>query len=68
MKKWYKSKTIWFNILTGVLTLTQAITPLNIISTPVMLVVSTVSNIILRTISNSAIENPLKETPINSKP
>lgn len=60
-KKWFHSKTLWFNLLTGVVSLAEALTPLNIISAPVMLVISVAGNTILRMFTNQPLENPVKK-------
>lgn len=58
-KKWFASKTLWFNIITGIVAVTGAITPLSIISAPVMLGISVVGNAILRLLTTKPIESPI---------
>lgn len=44
----WKSKTFLFNALTAIVSLAEYVTPLNIISAPVMIGISVAGNILLR--------------------
>lgn len=48
-KPFWKSKSVWFNGITALLAAAEYLTPLNIVSAPVMLGISTAGNLILRT-------------------
>ncbi len=48
-KVWFKSKTIWFNIITAIVTGAPLLAPALPISAPVMVVINVVGNMILRT-------------------
>lgn len=52
-KKWWQSKTLWFNIATGIVAVSQ------FIPTPFTLAAAVVGNIVLRTMTNAPIENPI---------
>lgn len=48
MKKWYESKTIWFNIITAGLLIAEGLNALHVLPTQVIAIVSLVGNVILR--------------------
>lgn len=62
MKAWYQSKTLWFNLLTGILFLVNLITGQNLIPAtfaPYVVILVAIVNYILRTyFTNTEIGSP----------
>lgn len=54
-KKWWKSKTLWFNVVTAAVVLADKFSG-NIISTDVAYSIAVVGNVILRFITKESIE------------
>lgn len=57
MKKWYTSKTIWFNIITIVLGIIQVISNSYAIPSEILATINGVGNLILRVITSTSITN-----------
>lgn len=57
MKEWYKSKTIWLNLISLLIEIAQYLLDMNVIPTGTLLIVVNVLNIIVRFITNSGIGN-----------
>ena len=59
MKKWWKSKTVWFNTLAGVVSvLAQSSAELSPIFGPTAIGVIAAVNILLRTVTNQPLGKP----------
>lgn len=56
MKKWYRSRTIWFNIITILVGMIEVITPLNILPIEMITLIGGIGNLCLRTITMEGIE------------
>ena len=61
MKKWYQSKTLWFNILTAAVAVIGQVTntiPLSASAMKIFAVVLAVGNMLLRLITTTSIGTP----------
>lgn len=58
-KKWYISKTHWFNIITLAIGIIQLVSTVYVIPTEVLTIVVGVGNLILRQISDTKIQNSI---------
>lgn len=56
MKKWYSSKTVWLNVISGLLELTQVFTGLDIIPSGTLTIIVNVLNIALRRITSDPMQ------------
>lgn len=54
MKKWWKSKTVWFNVVTGIIVIADQLSG-KAIPVEVSAVIVSVGNVILRLITNKAV-------------
>ena len=63
-KKWWKSKTIWMNLISGLLEGTQLLTGTQIIPAGVLTIIVNVLNIVLRHISDVPLVNKVKQIDI----
>jgi hypothetical protein len=56
MKKWYQSKTIWFNLITILLGTIQVVTNTCPIPTDVLALLMGLGNFVLRLVTNTGIQ------------
>lgn len=55
MKRWYKSKTIWINLMSLLLEIAQYLLDMNVIPTGTLLILVNILNIIIRFITDTAL-------------
>lgn len=60
MKKWYRSRTVWFNIITIALGVVQVVSDVYAIPTDMLALVNGVGNVLLRFLTSSSIEKSIK--------
>jgi hypothetical protein len=55
-KKWWKSKTLWFNALSIAIVIIQALTDTNYIPIEIQAPTMAIMNILLRSVTNKSLE------------
>lgn len=56
MKKWYQSKTLWYNIVTIALGIVQVVSDVYIIPTEILTLVNGIGNVVLRFLTSTGIQ------------
>jgi uncharacterized membrane protein len=56
MKKWYESKTVWFNVIACIAVIAQAVTGKEVLSTETQGMILTAVNFVLRLITKHEID------------
>lgn len=60
MKKWYTSKTLWFNIVTISLGMVQVVSDVYAVPTDILALVNGVGNVVLRFLTSTGIEKSVR--------
>lgn len=60
MKKWYESKTMWANLVGGVIVLLEYVGTINVVDPEVLAGVLIVVNIVLRVVTSQPIARTIK--------